>query len=165
MADGAAAAAERPPFSSAALDTAGASAGSQTEEVGHNIPMMTGSEPVADGEVADAPVADASDTDTEPTAPALATPGGMTPMNPSNTELATGPGVVNDASALDAGLPPATAQPTEVSNVTAFPGTQTVTPEIAPAADPSATAASEAPSNITAFPTPSAATTDLPKAA
>jgi hypothetical protein len=82
MADGAAAAADKPPFSADALNAANGSMGNQTEEVGHDIPIETGS---------------------EPTDPAIASPGEMSPVNPSIAP--SGIGMVSDSSALDAGLP------------------------------------------------------------
>ncbi len=158
MADGAAAAADKPPFTSEALNS--------SEEVGHDIPIETGSEPATTGEVADTAVATA-DTDVDPTAPVTATPGGMSPVNPSIAP--SGIGMVSDSSALDAGLPPsstATGQPSlgivpnskEVNNVLAFPGgAQQSVSEAAPTTGMDSlgstqTTTGEAPSNVTAFP-------------
>ncbi len=146
MADGVTAASERPPFSAAALNEPAG----QTEEVGHDIPIETGSEP-ATGEAADV-VAASADTDVEPTAPVVAVPGGMSPINPIAT--ATGPGVVDDAGSLDAGLPQTpkmevVPNSTDVNNVIAFPGSGNQTSaEATPVA-----LAGEAPSNVTSFPT------------
>lgn len=166
MADGAAAAADKPPFSADALNSANGSIGNQTEEVGHDIPIETGSEPATTGEVADAAVATA-DTDVDPTAPVTATPVGMSPVNPFSAP--SGIGMVSDSSALDAGLPPsstATGQPSlgivpnskEVNNVLAFPGgAQQSVSEAAPTTGMDSlggtqVTAGEAPSNVTALP-------------
>ena len=162
MADGAAAAAERPPFSTAAL----AEPTVPAAEVGHDIPIETGSETKNVGEIADDSATVASDVDNEPTAPTIATPGGMTPTDPTLptpiregvdvAAMATGAGMVNDTASLDAGLPQ-TQRPevvpnsTEVNNVVSFSGGNQATAEAAPVAAPIATAA-EAPSNVTAFP-------------
>mgnify|MGYP001229690269 CR=1 FL=1 len=162
MADGAAAAAERPPFSTAAL----AEPTVPAAEVGHDIPIETGSETKNVGEIADDSATVASDVDNEPTAPTIATPGGMTPTDPTLptpiregvdvAAMATGAGMVNDTASLDAGLPQ-TQRPevvpnsTEVNNVVSFSGGNQATAEAAPVAAPIATAA-EASSNVTAFP-------------
>ncbi len=152
MADGAAVASERPPFSTAAL----AEPAATTSEVGHDIPIETGSETTTVGEIADDAAPVALDVDNEPTAPTVAVPGGMTPTNP------TGPGVVNDSSSLDAGLPASSpASPTlevvpnssEINNVIAFPGTNNAASSEATPVAPPVTAVGETPTNITAFPT------------
>ncbi len=152
MADGAAAAADKPPFTTEALNS--------SEEVGHDIPIETGSEPATTGEVADAAVATAN-TDVDPTAPVTAVPGGMSPTDPNAS--ATGPGMVDGSSPLAAGLPQTpkleiVPNSKEVNNVLAFPGeAQQSVSESAPATGLDSlggtqATAGEAPSNVIAFP-------------
>ncbi len=134
MADGAAVAAERPPFSAAAL----AEPSDQTAEVGHDIPIETGSETSTVGEIADDAAPVANDVDNEPTAPTVAVPGTMSPTNPVlPTPLATEAGIVDDTASLSAGLPTTPPTPEASDSVTQFPaqpGQASATDDLAKAA-------------------------------